>query len=84
MDAGRGDDGRAGRARAPARAGAAGGRGAGAGCLVARVGSAEQRQRILPEVAGGAKLLRSPCEPGIRWPSTESRLRRCGRVIRGC
>ncbi|WP_433200141.1 acyl-CoA dehydrogenase family protein [Nocardia sp. CA-107356] len=42
------------------------------GGLVARVGSAEQRQRILPEVAGGTKLLAfAHTEPGVRWPSTE-------------
>lgn len=42
------------------------------GGLVARVGSARQRQRILPEVAGGAKLLAfAHAEPGVRWPSTE-------------
>ncbi|WP_433732132.1 acyl-CoA dehydrogenase family protein [Nocardia sp. CA-129566] len=42
------------------------------GGLVARVGSAEQRQRILPEVTGGTKLLAfAHAEPGIRWPSTE-------------
>ncbi|WP_433683022.1 acyl-CoA dehydrogenase family protein [Nocardia sp. CA-119907] len=42
------------------------------GGLVAQVGSAEQRQRILPEVAGGTKLLAfAHAEPGIRWPSTE-------------
>ncbi|MET8875844.1 acyl-CoA dehydrogenase family protein [Nocardia sp. NPDC004604] len=42
------------------------------GGLVARVGTAEQRQRILPEVAGGTKLLAfAHAEPGIRWPSTE-------------
>ncbi|WP_330250055.1 acyl-CoA/acyl-ACP dehydrogenase [Nocardia sp. NBC_00565] len=42
------------------------------GGLVARVGSAEQRQRILPEVLGGTKLLAfAHAEPGVRWPSTE-------------
>lgn len=42
------------------------------GGLVAQVGSAEQRQRILPEVTGGTKLLAfAHAEPGIRWPSTE-------------
>ncbi|MFI6952679.1 acyl-CoA dehydrogenase family protein [Nocardia sp. NPDC050408] len=42
------------------------------GGLVARVGSAEQRQRILPEVTGGTKLLAfAHAEPGVRWPSTE-------------
>ncbi|WP_330228768.1 acyl-CoA dehydrogenase family protein [Nocardia sp. NBC_00508] len=42
------------------------------GGLVAEAGSAEQRQRILPEVASGAKLLAfAHAEPGVRWPSTE-------------
>ncbi|MGK8522383.1 acyl-CoA dehydrogenase family protein [Nocardia asteroides] len=42
------------------------------GGLVAAAGSAEQRQRILPEVASGAKLLAfAHAEPGVRWPSTE-------------
>ncbi|WP_327109895.1 acyl-CoA dehydrogenase family protein [Nocardia sp. NBC_01730] len=42
------------------------------GGLVATAGSAEQRQRILPEVAAGAKLLAfAHAEPGVRWPSTE-------------
>ncbi|WP_406265295.1 acyl-CoA dehydrogenase family protein [Nocardia sp. NBC_00881] len=42
------------------------------GGLVARAGSAEQRQRILPEVAAGTKLLAfAHAEPGVRWPSTE-------------
>jgi alkylation response protein AidB-like acyl-CoA dehydrogenase len=42
------------------------------GGLIARVGSAEQRQRILPEVVEGNKLLAfAHAEPGVRWPSTE-------------
>ncbi|MFR9751132.1 acyl-CoA dehydrogenase family protein [Nocardia sp. 004] len=42
------------------------------GGLVAAAGSAEQRQRILPEVASGTKLLAfAHAEPGVRWPSTE-------------
>ncbi|MEV6322697.1 acyl-CoA dehydrogenase family protein [Nocardia sp. NPDC051787] len=42
------------------------------GGLIAEAGSAEQRQRILPEVASGAKLLAfAHAEPGVRWPSTE-------------
>ncbi|WP_040782008.1 acyl-CoA dehydrogenase family protein [Nocardia pneumoniae] len=42
------------------------------GGLIAKAGSAEQRQRILPEVASGAKLLAfAHAEPGVRWPSTE-------------
>ncbi|WP_039800435.1 acyl-CoA dehydrogenase family protein [Nocardia araoensis] len=42
------------------------------GGLVAAAGSAEQRQRILPEVASGAKLLAfAHAEPGVRWPATE-------------
>ncbi|MFI9509326.1 acyl-CoA dehydrogenase family protein [Nocardia sp. NPDC052566] len=42
------------------------------GELIARAGSAEQRQRILSEVAAGGKLLAfAHAEPGIRWPSTE-------------
>jgi len=42
------------------------------GGLIVRVGSAEQRQRILPEVAEGNKLLAfAHAEPGVRWPSTE-------------
>ncbi|WP_280492183.1 acyl-CoA dehydrogenase family protein [Nocardia asiatica] len=42
------------------------------GGLITAVGSAEQRQRILPEVASGAKLLAfAHAEPGVRWPSTE-------------
>ncbi|MEV6278277.1 acyl-CoA dehydrogenase family protein [Nocardia sp. NPDC051832] len=42
------------------------------GGLVAAVGSAEQRQRILPAVAAGEKLLAfAHGEPGTRWPSAE-------------
>ncbi|MFF7940259.1 acyl-CoA dehydrogenase family protein [Nocardia gamkensis] len=42
------------------------------GGLVAAVGSAEQRQRILPEVASGTKLLAfAHAEPGVRWSSSE-------------
>ncbi|WP_067463837.1 acyl-CoA dehydrogenase family protein [Nocardia amamiensis] len=42
------------------------------GGLIAAAGSAEQRQRILPEVASGAKLLAfAHAEPGVRWPATE-------------
>ncbi|MBF6131866.1 acyl-CoA dehydrogenase family protein [Nocardia otitidiscaviarum] len=42
------------------------------GSLVASVGSAEQRQRVLPEVVGGQRLLAfAHEEPGLRWPSTE-------------
>ncbi|WP_280412328.1 acyl-CoA dehydrogenase family protein [Nocardia asiatica] len=42
------------------------------GGLITAAGSAEQRQRILPKVASGAKLLAfAHAEPGVRWPSTE-------------
>ncbi|MGY2006670.1 acyl-CoA dehydrogenase family protein [Nocardia gipuzkoensis] len=42
------------------------------GGLIAAAGSAEQRQRILPELASGAKLLAfAHAEPGVRWPSSE-------------
>ncbi|MGQ4600425.1 acyl-CoA dehydrogenase family protein [Nocardia sp. R6R-6] len=42
------------------------------GGLVAAAGSAEQRQRTLPQVASGTKLLAfAHAEPGVRWPSTE-------------
>ncbi|MFI5539017.1 acyl-CoA dehydrogenase family protein [Nocardia sp. NPDC051900] len=42
------------------------------GGLVAAAGSAEQRQRILPEVASGAKLLAfAHAEAGVRWPAAE-------------
>ncbi|WP_431952450.1 acyl-CoA dehydrogenase family protein [Nocardia lijiangensis] len=42
------------------------------GALIGLVGSAEQRQRILPEVAAGEKLLAfAHAEPGVRWPSAD-------------
>ncbi|MEV0339983.1 acyl-CoA dehydrogenase family protein [Nocardia sp. NPDC050713] len=42
------------------------------GALIGLVGSAEQRQRILPDVASGEKLLAfAHAEPGVRWPSTD-------------
>ncbi|MQY28666.1 acyl-CoA dehydrogenase family protein [Nocardia aurantia] len=42
------------------------------GGLVRAVGTAEQRQRILPEVAGGSRLLAfAHDEPGSRWPDNE-------------
>ncbi|MEU7140130.1 acyl-CoA dehydrogenase family protein [Nocardia sp. NPDC046473] len=42
------------------------------GALIALAGSAEQRQRVLPEVAAGSKLLAfAHGEPGMRWPSAE-------------
>ncbi|MBF6466340.1 acyl-CoA dehydrogenase family protein [Nocardia beijingensis] len=42
------------------------------GGLIAATASAEQRQRILPEVAAGAKLLAfAHAEPGVRWPSND-------------
>ncbi|MBF6210939.1 acyl-CoA dehydrogenase family protein [Nocardia puris] len=42
------------------------------GSIVAQIGSAEQRQRVLPAVAAGEKLLAfAHNEPGVRWPSTE-------------
>ncbi|NNH69740.1 acyl-CoA dehydrogenase [Nocardia uniformis] len=42
------------------------------GSLVARVGSAAQRQRLLPDLAAGEKLLAfAHDEPGTRWPATE-------------
>ncbi|MFI6868693.1 acyl-CoA dehydrogenase family protein [Nocardia sp. NPDC050406] len=42
------------------------------GALVARVGTAEQRQAVLPDVVGGEKLLAfAHEEPGTRWPATE-------------
>ncbi|WP_174184519.1 acyl-CoA dehydrogenase family protein [Nocardia barduliensis] len=42
------------------------------GGLITAAGSAEQRQRILPEVASGEKLLAfAHAEPGTRWPSSE-------------
>lgn len=42
------------------------------GGLIAAAGSAEQRGRILPELAAGNTLLAfAHAEPGVRWPSTE-------------
>ncbi|MGW4366090.1 acyl-CoA dehydrogenase family protein [Nocardia takedensis] len=42
------------------------------GSLIDAVGSAEQRARILPELASGATLFAfAHAEPGVRWPSTE-------------
>ncbi|MGV9821026.1 acyl-CoA dehydrogenase family protein [Nocardia xishanensis] len=42
------------------------------GAVIAQVGSAEQRQRILSAVSAGEKLLAfAHAEPGVRWPSTE-------------
>ncbi|MEV0245314.1 acyl-CoA dehydrogenase family protein [Nocardia sp. NPDC050712] len=42
------------------------------GGLVAALGSADQRARILPAVAAGEKLLAfAHSEPGVRWPSAE-------------
>lgn len=42
------------------------------GALIALAGTAEQRQRVLPEVAAGNKLLAfAHAEPGVRWPATE-------------
>ncbi|MFE3101786.1 acyl-CoA dehydrogenase family protein [Nocardia tengchongensis] len=42
------------------------------GGLVASVGTAEQRQRVLPALAGGETLLAfAHDEPGTRWPATE-------------
>ncbi|MCP2274877.1 acyl-CoA dehydrogenase family protein [Nocardia amikacinitolerans] len=42
------------------------------GALIGLVGSAEQRQRVLPDVASGEKLLAfAHAEPGVRWPSTD-------------
>ncbi|RDI53123.1 acyl-CoA dehydrogenase family protein [Nocardia mexicana] len=42
------------------------------GGLIARLGSAAQRQRVLPEVAAGTKLLAlAHDEPGSRWPVTQ-------------
>lgn len=39
------------------------------GALISAVGTADQRQRILPEVAAGNKLLAfAHGEPGTRWP----------------
>jgi alkylation response protein AidB-like acyl-CoA dehydrogenase len=43
------------------------------GGLVARVGTPEQRARVLPEVVSGATLLAfAHDEPGTRWPATGS------------
>ncbi|MBF6327220.1 acyl-CoA dehydrogenase family protein [Nocardia transvalensis] len=42
------------------------------GGLVARAGTEQQRQRVLPEVVAGTKLLAfAHSEPGSRWPATE-------------
>lgn len=42
------------------------------GLLIAGAGTAEQRQRVLPEVIGGEKLLAfADAEPGTRGPATE-------------
>ncbi|WP_280385802.1 acyl-CoA dehydrogenase family protein [Nocardia wallacei] len=42
------------------------------GGLIARLGSPAQRQRVLPEVAAGTKLLAlAHDEPGSRWPATQ-------------
>ncbi|WP_433562810.1 acyl-CoA dehydrogenase family protein [Nocardia sp. CA-151230] len=42
------------------------------GGLVARAGTADQRQRVLPALAGGEILLAfAHEEPGTRWPATE-------------
>ncbi len=42
------------------------------GGLIAEAGTAEQRQRVLPEVAAGEKLLAfAHAEPGSRWPAAE-------------
>ncbi|MFI6040614.1 acyl-CoA dehydrogenase family protein [Nocardia sp. NPDC051321] len=42
------------------------------GALIALAGTTEQRQRVLPDVAAGSKLLTfAHAEPGVRWPSTE-------------
>ncbi|MET8424205.1 acyl-CoA dehydrogenase family protein [Nocardia sp. NPDC004860] len=42
------------------------------GGLVARAGTADQRQRVLPALAGGETLLAfAHQEPGTRWPATE-------------
>ncbi len=41
------------------------------GGLLARLGTPEQRARVLPELVGGAKLLAfAHEEPGSRWPAT--------------
>ncbi|PXX68908.1 hypothetical protein DFR70_102594 [Nocardia tenerifensis] len=42
------------------------------GALLTLAGSAEQRGRVLPEVAAGNRLLAfAHAEPGVRWPSAE-------------
>ncbi|WP_024799905.1 acyl-CoA dehydrogenase family protein [Nocardia sp. BMG51109] len=42
------------------------------GALIARAGTDEQRQRVLPGVAAGTTLLAlAHDEPGSRWPATE-------------
>ncbi len=42
------------------------------GGLIARVGTSEQRQRLLPQVAAGETLLAfAHGEPGSRWPAAE-------------
>ncbi|MEU6583179.1 acyl-CoA dehydrogenase family protein [Nocardia sp. NPDC046763] len=42
------------------------------GGLVARAGTADQRQRVLPALVGGETLLAfAHEEPGTRWPTTE-------------
>ncbi|MGW4356655.1 acyl-CoA dehydrogenase family protein [Nocardia sp. NPDC004582] len=42
------------------------------GGLIARAGTAEQRQRVLPALAGGELLLAfAHDEPGVRWPATD-------------
>ncbi|MFG1791577.1 acyl-CoA dehydrogenase family protein [Nocardia sp. NPDC049149] len=42
------------------------------GGLIAQAGTAEQRARVLPQVAAGTTLLAfAHAEPGVRWPATE-------------
>ncbi|MEV6767044.1 acyl-CoA dehydrogenase [Nocardia sp. NPDC051030] len=42
------------------------------GLLIAQAGNADQRQRVLPDVVGGEKLLAfAHDEPGTRWPVNE-------------
>ncbi|MRH91108.1 acyl-CoA dehydrogenase [Nocardia sp. SYP-A9097] len=42
------------------------------GALIAAAGTEAQRQRVLPELVGGTKLLAfAHAEPGTRWPATE-------------
>lgn len=42
------------------------------GGLITAVGSTEQRQRVLPQVAEGQTLLAfAHAEPGVRWPAVE-------------